>query len=99
GPINKLLHTLIWHREDPHGRAFRAHAAQLPSYLWRGRDGVKMQGYESSELWDTAFAAQAITATGQARARRSMIQRAHHFIERQQVLEDVPDRHRYYRDA
>jgi len=98
GPINKLFHTLIWHRENPHGAAFRKHAAQLPAYLWRGRDGVKMQGYESSELWDTAFAAQAIAATGEAPARRQMVERAHAFIERQQVLEDVPERERYFRD-
>jgi len=98
GPINKLFHTLIWHRVDPCGSAFRAHATQLPAYLWRGRDGVKMQGYESSELWDTAFAAQAIAATGRAGAHRAMVQAAHGFIERQQVLDDVPRRERYFRD-
>ena len=98
GPISKLLHTVIWHRVDPRGRAFRAHAAQLPAYLWRGRDGVKMQGYESSELWDTAFAAQAIAATGRARTRRAMVRAAHRFIDDQQVLDDVPRRERYFRD-
>jgi squalene/oxidosqualene cyclase-like protein len=98
GPISKLLHTLIWHRVDPQGSAFRAHAAQLPAYLWRGSDGVKMQGYESSELWDTAFAAQAIDATDRASERGAMVRAAHHFIERQQVLEDVPERERYFRD-
>ncbi|MBX3158525.1 MAG: squalene--hopene cyclase [Deltaproteobacteria bacterium] len=97
GPISKLFHTLIWHSVDPHGRAFAAHAAQLPAYLWRGPDGVKMQGYESSELWDTAFAAQAIVATGRAPTRRAMVQAAHRFIDRQQVLADVPDRERYFR--
>ncbi|MDX2091954.1 MAG: prenyltransferase/squalene oxidase repeat-containing protein [Kofleriaceae bacterium] len=98
GPINKLFHTLIWHRLDPEGRAFQAHARQLPAYLWHGPDGVKMQGYESSELWDTAFAAQAIAATGRAARRRSMVASAHRFIEQQQVLEDVPQRERYFRD-
>ncbi|HVK83139.1 MAG TPA: prenyltransferase/squalene oxidase repeat-containing protein [Kofleriaceae bacterium] len=98
GPINKLFHTLIWHREDPRGRAFAAHAAQLPAYLWRGPDGVKMQGYESSELWDTAFAAQAIVATGRAGSHRAMVSAAHRFIDAQQVPGDVPDRRRYFRD-
>ena len=28
--------------------------------VWHGHDGVKMQGYNSSELWDTAFAVQAV---------------------------------------
>lgn len=99
GPINKLFHTLIWHRVDPDGPEFQAHARQLPAYLWHGADGVKMQGYESSELWDTAFAAQAIAATGRAPRRQTMVDGAHRFIEQQQVLEDVPERERYFRDA
>jgi squalene/oxidosqualene cyclase-like protein len=98
GPINKLFHTLVWHHVDPRGAAFAAHAAQLPSYLWRGPDGIKMQGYESSELWDTAFATQAIAATGRARERRDMVTAAHGFIAAQQVLDDVDDRARCFRD-
>ena len=98
GPINKLFHTLIWHLVEPGGPSFRAHVAQLPGYLWRGGDRVTMQGYESSELWDTAFATQAIAATGRAATRRAMVAAAHGFVDRQQVLTDVPDRDACFRD-
>jgi hypothetical protein len=27
-------------------------------YLWVAEDGLKMQGYNGSQLWDTAFAVQ-----------------------------------------
>ena len=67
GPVNKLFNTLVWHFENPGGPELARHVARLPDYLWRARDGVEMQGYNSSELWDTAFAAQAmIAATGRA---------------------------------
>jgi squalene/oxidosqualene cyclase-like protein len=56
-----------------------------------------MNGYNSSELWDTAFAVQAIVATGGAREWRAMLRQAFGFIERTQIQEDVPEVERYYR--
>ncbi len=98
GPVNKLLNTLVWHFENPGGPEVARHRARLSDYLWRAADGVKMQGYNSSELWDTALAAQALIATGRENAHRDLLQRAHRFIEGNQVLIDVPDRERAYRD-
>ncbi|HEV8322119.1 MAG TPA: prenyltransferase/squalene oxidase repeat-containing protein [Myxococcota bacterium] len=68
GPVNKLFNTLAWHFAAPGGPELRRHLERLPDYLWRAADGVKMQGYNSSELWDTAFAAQAALATGRVGA-------------------------------
>jgi squalene cyclase len=31
-----------------------------PTTLWVAEDGMKMQGYNGSQLWDTVFATQAI---------------------------------------
>ncbi len=39
---------------------FRRHAARIEDYLWVAEDGMKMQGYNGSQLWDTAFAVQAM---------------------------------------
>jgi squalene cyclase len=33
-------------------------SGRLFDYLWVAEDGMKMQGYNGSQLWDTAFAAQ-----------------------------------------
>ncbi|HXX29227.1 MAG TPA: 2,3-oxidosqualene cyclase [Myxococcaceae bacterium] len=97
GPVNKLYNTLVWHFERPGGEEERAHLPRLTDYLWEARDGLKMNGYNSSELWDTAFAVQAIAATGEAEALRPTLARAHRFIEGQQVLEDTPEPERFYR--
>lgn len=98
GPINKLFNTLVWHIEKPGGEEVKKHLARMGDYLWEADDGIKMQGYNSSELWDTAFAVQAIVATGEASQHLPMITKAHRFIEANQVLEDTPEREKYYRD-
>ncbi|WNG16524.1 terpene cyclase/mutase family protein [Cystobacter fuscus] len=97
GPVNKLLHVLVWHFERPGGAELRAHLAQLPDYLWKGPDGVKMNGYNSSELWDTAFAVQAVVASGRIQENLPFLRSAFDFIDRSQVREDTPNAERYYR--
>lgn len=99
GPINKVLNMLCWHFAEPGGERVAAHRRQLPEYLWKGDHGTHMQGYNSSRLWDTAFAVQAVCATGRMDQARAMLEEAHGYIERNQVLEDTPDRARYFRDA
>ncbi|CAE7857237.1 CAS1 [Symbiodinium sp. KB8] len=65
--VNKVLNMLsCWfaHREENvkgnYTEEFRRHAVRMMDYLWAAEDGVKMQGYNGSQLWDTAFAAQVI---------------------------------------
>jgi squalene/oxidosqualene cyclase-like protein len=99
GPINKVLNMLCWHFADPHGPHVAVHRQQLSEYLWKGAHGTHMQGYNSSQLWDTAFAVQAICATGRVNAALATVEKAHGYIEKNQVLEDVPQRETYYRDA
>jgi len=98
GPISKLFHTLVWHYERPGGEEFQAHVRRLDDYLYPAADGLKMQGYNSSELWDLAFACQAVVASGRAAEYGTLIRAAHDFLDRTQVREDVPDRERCYRD-
>ncbi len=97
GPVNKLLNTLVWHFVDPKGPELARHIEVLPEYLWHAEDGIKMNGYNSTELWDTAFAVQASFAAGAPATHRDMLQRAHDFIEANQVLEDVREHEKYYR--
>ena len=67
GPVNKALNMIVRWCEggrkagDP---AFQAHLARVPDYLWVAEDGLKMQGYNGSQLWDTAFAVQALGVAG-----------------------------------
>lgn len=99
GPINKLYDMLVCFFDDPNGAPLARHKERLEDYLWRGKDGVKMQGYNSSQLWDTAFAAQAILTHPQGAARSALIDGAARFIEANQVINDTPNRARTFRHA
>src|SRR5260370_6856258 len=58
-----------------------------------------MNGYNSSELWNTAFTVQAVVSTGQSNAIRPTMVRAAQFIEANQVLENTADFSRYHRHS
>ncbi|KAJ6407946.1 hypothetical protein OIU84_011285 [Salix udensis] len=56
------------------------------------------QGYNGSQLWDTAFAVQAIISTNLVEEYSPTLKKAHTFIKNSQVLEDCPgDLHFWYR--
>ncbi len=99
GPISKLLHTLVWHFENPSGDELKQHARRLGDYLYPAADGLKMNGYDSSRLWDTAFAAQAVARAPDSDRSRSLLNAAFTYLEANQVLEDVPERERCFRHA
>eukprot|EP01138_Halocafeteria_seosinensis_P012422 gb/GECG01012693.1/.p1 GENE.gb/GECG01012693.1/~~gb/GECG01012693.1/.p1 ORF type:complete len:840 (+),score=88.00 gb/GECG01012693.1/:1-2520(+) len=65
GPVNKVMNMLsIYYQYGNDDTRFKKHAARLYDYLWVAEDGMKMQGYNGSQLWDLGFAVQAITAGG-----------------------------------
>lgn len=98
GPVNKVLNMLCCWVEDPHSDAFMLHLPRIFDYLWIAEDGMKMQGYNGSQLWDTAFAVQAIISTDLAEDYGPTLRKAHEFIKDSQVLEDCPgDLNLWYR--
>lgn len=101
GPVSKALQMLAVWVHDPGSEAFQRHVARIEDYLWDGEDGLKMQGYNGSQLWDTAFAAQAVLESGlpaRERAYLDLLEPAHAWIDANQIREDIPDGRRYYRD-
>jgi squalene/oxidosqualene cyclase-like protein len=66
-------------------------------YLWVAEDGMKMQGYNGSQLWDTAFATQAILAGGMEKYFPETVNKAFNFINNSQVKEEVRDHKKYFR--
>ena len=97
GPVNKVLNAFVHHFREPGGESFRKAFAACDLYLWEGHDGVKMQGYNNSRLWDTAFAIQAILATGLASDHGPMLGKAYGYLRENQILEDVPEAKRHFR--
>ncbi|XP_058188427.1 cycloartenol Synthase-like [Rhododendron vialii] len=90
GPVNKVLNMLCCWVEDPNSEAFKLHIPRLYDYLWLAEDGMKMQGYNGSQLWDTAFATQAIISTNLAEEYGPTLEKAHDYIKDTQVLDDCP---------
>jgi squalene/oxidosqualene cyclase-like protein len=98
GPVNAALNTLVHlccsgAGSEEAERSF----AQLDRYIWDGHDGAKMNGYNSTALWDTAFAVQAMLATPFAALYHEALRRAHAYVRDNQVIEDLPDGDRYHR--
>ncbi|XP_057520962.1 cycloartenol Synthase-like [Amaranthus tricolor] len=90
GPVNKVLNMLCCWVEDPNSEAFKLHLPRIYDYLWIAEDGMKMQGYNGSQLWDAAFAVQAILATNLAEEYGATLKKAHTFIKNSQVKDDCP---------
>ncbi|BBG98692.1 hypothetical protein Prudu_008169 [Prunus dulcis] len=85
-----VLNMLCCWAEDPNSDAFKLHLPRIPDYLWVAEDGMKMQGYNGSQSWDTSFAVQAIISTHLAEEFGPTLRKAHEYIKDSQVLEDCP---------
>jgi len=98
GPVNKFINMLsIWFAKGRESQQFRNHLNRVNDYLWLSEDGMKVQGYNGSQLWDTAFSIQAILETGLTQIYCQTLKSAYYYLEMSQVLEDVRDLDKYYR--
>ncbi|KAJ0984134.1 hypothetical protein J5N97_002490 [Dioscorea zingiberensis] len=88
GPVNKVINMLCCWVEDPNSEAFKLHLPRIYDYLWVAEDGMKMQGYNGSQIWDTTFTVQAIVATNLSEEFGASLKKAHDYIKNTQILED-----------
>ncbi|XP_038720882.1 cycloartenol synthase 2-like isoform X1 [Tripterygium wilfordii] len=85
GPVNKVLNMICCWVEDPNSEAYQCHLSRIKDYLWVAEDGMKVQGYNGAQLWDVAFAVQAILATNLPDEYGSMLKKANYFIKNTQI--------------
>ncbi|TRZ03754.1 hypothetical protein DNTS_009746 [Danionella cerebrum] len=100
GPISKTINMLVrWYVDGPTSAIFQEHVSRIPDYLWLGLDGMKMQGTNGSQLWDTAFAVQAFLEAGAQDVPRfaECLTQAHHFLNLSQIKDNPPEYEKYYR--
>jgi cycloartenol synthase len=91
GPVNKVMNMLsCWFQDPSEFGSWRKHTPRVADYLWLAEDGMKMAGYNGSQLWDCAFAVQAIVATGLHVEYSACLRSAHKYIRDSQVLDDCP---------
>ncbi|KAL7133796.1 hypothetical protein ABFS83_12G164400 [Erythranthe nasuta] len=88
GPVNKVLNMLCCWINDPNSTAVKRHLSRIKDYLWVAEDGMKMNGYNGSQLWDTVFAVQAIVGTNLPQEYGLMLKKAHQFIKISQMRKD-----------
>jgi squalene cyclase len=59
---------------------------RIPDYLWVAEDGMKMQGYNGSQCWDTSFAIQAVWESGLLDEFPDVSTKVWNYLERCQIL-------------
>lgn len=55
GPVNKVLNLLCVYISEGKSENFYKHVNRIDDYLWLSEDGMKMNGYNGSQFWDTIF--------------------------------------------
>lgn len=98
GPVNQAINSIcIWDACGRDSEQFRRHVARWYDYLWVAEDGMKMSGYNGSQLWDTAFTTRAILESGIAQLFTSILDNSYRFIDSQQILAEHETHSEFFR--
>jgi squalene/oxidosqualene cyclase-like protein len=98
GPVNQAINSIcVWHAYGADSQPFKKHVERWFDYMWVAEDGMKMNGYNGSQLWDTVFAAQAIMEGGFEKRFPETLAKAYGFIERTQIKEEVREPKKFNR--
>ena len=100
GPVNQAINSIaVWHQHGKESEQFKQHVYRWQDYLWIAEDGAKMGGYNGSQLWDTAFAGQALLEADMESDYPQMAEKIYSFIELTQIDRDPVDHKKYWRDV
>ena len=98
GPVNKAINSIcIWEAYGKDSEPFKKHVARWYDYLWIAEDGMKMSGYNGSQLWDTAFATRAILESDLGKLFPGTIQKSYQFIELSQIKAEHATHREFFR--
>ena len=99
GPVNQVINSLaVWHRHGKDSEQFKKHVARWQDYLWVAEDGIKMNGYNGSQLWDVAFASQALLESGMTSEFPQMAQRSYQFLDQNQIQHNQFEHTKFFRE-
>lgn len=100
GPVNKALNMLSVYIDggfDNNSDAMKAHVPRIDDYLWIAEDGMKMQGYNGSQCWDTSFAIQAINEGDLAVEYPGCARKVYEYLKRTQIANNEENKEYFYR--
>jgi lanosterol synthase len=88
-----------WLADGPSSEEFHRHLDRIPDFMWMSPEGMMMNGTNGSQLWDTAFAVQALTEAGIAEEEwaRPYMLKALNFLDDCQIKHNMVDHEKYYR--
>jgi squalene/oxidosqualene cyclase-like protein len=100
GPVNQAINSIcVWHLHGKESEQFQQHVYRWQDYLWIAEDGAKMGGYNGSQLWDTAFAGQALVEADMEKEFPEMAEKVYNFVELTQIDRDPKEHQKYWRDT
>ena len=98
GPVNKAINSICaWHAYGKDSVQFKKHAAHWFDYLWVAEDGMKMNGYNGSQLWDTAFATRAMLESDLGKLFPATIAKSYGFIDLSQIRNEHSTHAEFFR--
>lgn len=98
GPVNHVMNALCMHHAYGADSAeFKQSTERWFDYLWLAEDGMKMNGYNGSQFWDTNFAALALMESGKEKEFPDMAKRIYEWMDDQQIKTEIPNREKYDR--
>lgn len=101
-PVSKMMQMVCRaHAEGPESDAVRQHALTRADFMWVGPEGMRVCGTNGSQLWDTAFMAQALVETGLAdiEENKESTLKILDWLDKAQITENPPHHHTAYRQA
>lgn len=97
-PVNGLLNCLALWVIDPEDNDAQLGYEGADYWLWEDEEeGLRFNGARS-QTWDTSFAVQAIAAGPAVDMAHESFARAAQYYDEHQMLDDIDDRERWYRD-
>ena len=95
-PMNFVVCYIV---EGPDSYSVKRHRERMADYMWVKDEGMLMNGTNGVQCWDTAFAIQAVMDAGLTTNPRwrKMLNKAHAFLDDQQMRENVDDQSICYR--
>ncbi|KAJ7268763.1 terpene synthase [Mycena haematopus] len=101
-PVSKMMNMICrMHAEGRDSEAVARHAAGREDVMWLTREGMLVTGTNGSQLWDTAFAAQALVETGLAdiEENKASALKMLQWLDEAQIRENPKHFHTAYRQA
>lgn len=98
GPVSKAINSICsFHALGKDSAQFKKHVARWYDYLWVAEDGMKMSGYNGSQLWDVAFTSRAMLESNLGKLFPETIAKSYSFIEYSQIKTEHPTHASFFR--